>query len=101
MTPAPGWDVPRDYYAPDDNDQEDDIDMTYDSWKTTEPDEPDEWMTCDHCGKRKPLSRMQVVWAPGDNATWVCDDCLDITPEPGGYHDLWTLDTLEQELCDR
>ncbi len=55
--------------------------MTYDKWKSTEPDPYDEsrlksyWSQtyCDCCGKRRPVSR---VWAYGME-TYACEECYD------------------------
>jgi hypothetical protein len=60
--------------------------MTYDHWKTTEPDdgaeppiEADELRECDCCGKLAVLSR---CWAYGIE-TFACDECRD-----GGRNEL-------------
>ncbi len=48
--------------------------MSYDHWKTTEPDPcPDPPpRQCDCCGKMRPLTR---CWAFGNLETFACDEC--------------------------
>jgi hypothetical protein len=56
--------------------------MTYDSWKTTNPDDeqPGEPVAeCDCCGKTRPLSR---CWVPGGLETWACEECSGMTVQP-------------------
>ncbi len=47
--------------------------MSYDSWKTTEPDQPCDgpFGQCDCCNEQRPLSQ---CWASGVE-TWACDEC--------------------------
>ena len=48
--------------------------MTYDNWKTTNPDDEqlgDPVGQCDCCGKMRPLSQ---CWAFGIE-TWACEEC--------------------------
>jgi hypothetical protein len=54
--------------------------MSYDHWKTTEPDEPEEWAACDNCGVHKPLRQMRTIFTPGCE-TWACDECCGGEPE--------------------
>ena len=53
--------------------------MTYDKWKTTEPDphEHEPFGICDVCDKERPLFRK---WVTGIE-TWCCEECLE-QPEP-------------------
>jgi hypothetical protein len=49
--------------------------MTYDTWKTTNPDDErlgEPVAECDCCGKMRPLAR---CWAPVGVETWACDEC--------------------------
>jgi len=47
--------------------------MSYDTWKSTEPDPPHDgpFGECDCCGQKRPLSR---CWPMGIE-TYACDEC--------------------------
>lgn len=48
--------------------------MTYDTWKTTEPESDEPVGQCDCCARMLPLHR---VWAFGNLETWACDECCN------------------------
>lgn len=68
--------------------------MTYDHWKSTEPDYDDGTMgDCDCCSKYRPLSR---CWAYGIE-TWACDECRGFEEsEPRTEEDLDQEDEEQQ-----
>lgn len=51
--------------------------MTYDHWKTTEPEPNEPWDVCDCC--RRPYL-MRKLWDYGDKL--LCDECVP-NEEPG------------------